>query len=128
EPAVRRFSKDRARLRERLFRGSDGEHDVIFRDDEVGRGWLVSTVPPQGDNLHSDGQGCHEVAERFTEQFRIAQGDFEYFQVVASGDLDLRLQEYEGEVEEQNRPRHAERISDRITDRGIVVAECRNRR
>ena len=49
-------------------------------------------------------------------------------EAAAGGRFDLRLQHHEGDVEEQDRPGHAERIRDRVADRGIVVAERRDRR
>src|SRR5688572_2610272 len=53
EVTGRGFSEDRARLRERLLRGSDGEQNVIFSDDNVGRCRLVTALPTQRGNLHS---------------------------------------------------------------------------
>ena len=46
----------------------------------------------------------------------------------ARGHLDLGLEEHEGDVEQQDRARHAERVGDRVAHRGIVVAERRDRR
>ena len=100
---------------------------VIFGDDEVGRGRLVAALPAQRDDLHAGGQRGHELAERFAGQLRIAHGDFEKLHAAAGGRFDLRLQHHEGDVEEQDRPGHAERIGDRVADGGIVVAERRDR-
>ena len=124
----RGFAQDRARLRERFLGASGREQHVIFGDDEVGRSRLVAALPAQRDDLHPAGQCGHQLAERLAGQFRIAHGDFEKLQAGARGHLDLRLQQGEGDVEEQDRPGHAERVGDRVADCGIVVAERRDRR
>ena len=115
-------------MRERFLGGRGGEHDVIFGEDGVGGGRLVAALAAQGDDLHAAGQRGHHLAERLAEEVRIAHGDLEHLDARRRRRFDLRLQNHEGDVEEQDRPGHAERIGDRIADRGVVVAERRDRR
>ena len=126
QPAVRRLPEALARLRERVLAGADREHDVVLGDHEVGGGRFVAARPSQRRDLHAGRQRRHDVAERLARQLGIAQRDFEQVEARGRGRLDLRLEHHEGDVEQQDRPRHAERIGDRVADRGIVVAERRD--
>jgi hypothetical protein len=125
--AGRGLAEHPARLRERLL-WKRRRTRLIFGDDENWRGRFVAALTTQGDDLYPAGNSVMSSPSDLPESFRIAHGDFEKLQAGGRGHLDLRLQEHEGGVEEQDRPGHAERIGDRVADGGIVVAERRNRR
>ena len=128
EAAGRSLAEQRARLRKRFLGGSRGEQDVVFGDDGVGRGRLVAALATQRDDLHAGRQRGHHFADRLAEEVRVAQRDLEHFETAGRRRLDLRLQDHERDVEEQDRPGHAERIGHRIAHRRVVVAERRDRR
>ena len=65
----------------------------------------------------------NDVAQRPAEMIGIAQRDFEQLEARRHGRVDLRLENHESDIEEQNRTGDAERIRYRIADRRIVVAE-----
>ena len=123
-----RLAQDLARLVERRPRGADGEQHVVLGDDGVRRRRLVVVLAAQRHDLHLRGQRGHQLAQPPAEKLRVPQGDLEKLHAGARGHLDLRLQNDEGEVEEQDGPGHAERVGDRVAHRRIVVAERRDRR
>ena len=126
QPTVRRLPEAPPRLRERVLAGADREHDVVLGDHEVGGGRFGMARPPERRNLHAGRQRRADVAERRARQLGIAQRDFEQLEALGRGRLDPRLEHHEEDVEQQDRPRHAERIGDRVADRRIVVAERRD--
>ena len=69
------------------------------------------------------GSPAHHLAERLAEVVLVADRDLEDLEAGGRRRFDLRLEKHEEDVEQQDRPRHPERIGHRIADRGIVVAE-----
>ncbi len=104
------------------------QEDVPLRDDEVGRGHLVASGPAHGDDLHVRRQPAHELADGPPDGIRMPHGDLAQLEARARRCLDLRFEHHEGDVQEQDRPRHAERIGDRVAYRRVVVAEGGDRR
>ena len=80
EATRRRLAETPARLLEHLLARTDGEHDVVLGEDEVGRRGLVALLPAQRDDLHPRGQRGHQLAEPLAEELRVAHGDFEQLQ------------------------------------------------
>ena len=84
-------------------------------------------LPANGGDVHACRKLRRHLADRLAEQVRVADRDLEKLHARARRHLDLRLEEHERDVQEQDRPGHAERIGHRVADGGIVVAEGRDR-
>ena len=98
----------------------------MLGDHDVRGGRYGMARPPERRNLHAGRQRRADVAQRLARKFGIAQRDFEQVEPLGRGRLDPRLEHHEEHVEQQDRPRHAEWIGDRVADRRIVVAERRD--
>ena len=124
----RRVAEALAGLLEHLLGRADDQDDVVLGDDVAVRGRLVLVAGAQGDDLRLRRQAAHDLAHGLAEEARVAQRDLQHLHPGAARRLDLRLQDHEGEVEEQDRAGDAERVGHRVADGRVVVAERGDRR
>ena len=127
-PARLRLAKAFSREFEGGAVRADHQQHVMFRQHHVGPGRFVVMRPAARHDLHIRGQTTHQFGHRFPREMRVVQRDLQYFHTGSRGRRNLRPQQREGDVQQQNRPRHAERIRNRIAHRRIVVTELRERR
>ncbi len=83
--------------------------------------------PAQRHDVCAGGQATVDLAKAPAEESGIAQRHFEKLHSGPGAGLHLGLEEYEGQVEQQDRPGHPERVGHRIANGRVVVADRRDR-
>ena len=128
DAAGRRLAEPLGSRAERLLARARGQHHVALRDHHVRGCRLVVVRPAQRDDLHARGQPAHHLAERLAEEIRVADRDLEQLEAGDRGGLELRFEDHERDVQEQDRAGDTERVGNRVAHRGVVVAERRDGR
>ena len=124
----RRFTELLARLLERFLAVATTSSTSSSASTIASRRGLVLMLPPDAAMCTPAGSAAIDLAQRTCRRDPgLRTRDLEKLHAAARRRLDLRLQEHEGDVQEEDRPGHAERIGHRVAHRGIVVAERRDR-
>ena len=89
-------------------------------------GRLVVVSGAHRHDLRFGRQFAHHLAERAAEVVRVANRDLEHLHAARPGRVDLGLDDHEREIQEQDRPGHAEGVGHRIAHRRVVVAQRRD--